>query len=76
MISNVEESGISTVQERVGQVPCKTGKHHIGVLSSGELGETQFLYCSRALETPVFPITIFKRQINKSTLKDSSLLEV
>jgi hypothetical protein len=74
MISGAEESGICTVQERAELLPSKTGKDHIGVLSSGEVGETLILYCSRASEIPVLPITIVNRQKNKPSLKDYSLL--
>jgi hypothetical protein len=64
MVSDVEESDTSIVQERAGQVLCKRRKHNIYILSGGELREKLLTYCARASEISVLPITIVKRRIN------------
>lgn len=80
-IYNVDETGLSTVQNKCQKVLGRKGKKQIGSVSSGERGvNTTFVACASASGNYVPPMLIFKRMRMSDELKvgapPGSLVEI
>lgn len=69
-IFNVDESGLSTVQNKCQKILGQKGKKQIGTVSSGERGvNTTVVCCASASGNYVPPMLIFKRMRMSQDLK-------
>lgn len=67
---NVDETGVSTVQNKCQKVLAKKGKRQVGSVSSGERGvNTTVVCCTSASGSYVPPMIIFKRMRMANELK-------
>lgn len=69
-IFNIDETGVSTVQNKCQKVIAEKGKRAVGSISSGERGvNTTVVCCSSAAGMYVPPLIIFKRMRMCNELK-------
>lgn len=69
-IYNVDETGVSTVQNKFQKVVAEKGKRSVGSIASGERGvNTTVVCCSSAAGLYIPPMIIFKRMRMSNELK-------
>lgn len=72
-IFNVDETGISTVQNKPRSILALKGKQQVGVIASSERGTTSTAVCCfNAAGSYVPPLIIIKRKRGKEELKDGA----